>query len=95
VGHRFVKVSVLAIMPRQIYPQKLEWTSNADRLKFNGRLAQVHFNLVGRNIVAFLRRKLGIFREIRKLQHIQTHKIGISQAVGIRVTTHPFERAEA
>ena len=55
VGHRFGKVSVLAIMPSQIYSEKLEWTSNADRLKFNGRLVQIHFNLIGRDIVAFLR----------------------------------------
>ena len=37
VGHRFGNVSVLATMPSQIYPEeKLEWTSNADRLKFEG-----------------------------------------------------------
>ena len=94
MGHRFGKVSVLAIMPSQIYPEKLEWTSNADRLKFNGRLAQIHFNLIGQDIVAFLRIKLGHFCETRKLQLIQTHKIEVNQAVGIRVTTHPFHRAD-
>ena len=36
VGHRFGKVSVLATMPNQIHHEKLEWTSDADRLKFNG-----------------------------------------------------------
>ena len=63
VGHRFGNVSVLAIMPSQIYPEKLKWTSNANRLKFNGQLAQIHFNLIGRDIVAFVRRKLATFRE--------------------------------
>jgi len=42
VGHRFEKVSVLAIMSNNIYPKKLKWTLNADQLKFNGRLAQIH-----------------------------------------------------
>ena len=45
VGHRFGKVSVLPIIPSQIYIEKLKWTSNADRLKFNGWLAQINFNL--------------------------------------------------
>ena len=47
VGHRFEKVSVLATMPSQIYSRKLEWTSNADRLKFNGRSAVMATNLIG------------------------------------------------
>jgi len=81
-------------MQSQIYPKKLEWTSNADRLKFKGRLAQIHFNLIGRDIVAFLRRKLADFRETRKLQHVQTHKIEVNQAVGIQVITHPFHRVD-
>jgi len=54
-------------MPSQIYAEKLEWTSNANRLKFNGRLAQIHFNLIGPAIVAFLRRKLSNFRKTRKI----------------------------
>ena len=40
VGHRFGKVSVLAIMPSQICAEKLELTSNADRLKLNGRFGK-------------------------------------------------------
>jgi len=55
VGHRFGKVSVLATMPGNFYPRKLEWTLNANQLKFNGRLAQIHLNLIGRVIVAFVR----------------------------------------
>jgi len=55
VGHHFGKVSVLAIMTGNFYPKKLEWTSNADRLKFNGRLAQIDMNLIGPAIVAFVR----------------------------------------
>jgi len=35
VGHRFGKLSVLATMPGNFYPKKLEQTSNADRLKSN------------------------------------------------------------
>ena len=70
VGHRFGKVSVLAIMPSQIYSEKLEWTLNADCLKFNGRLAQIHFNLIGPAIVAFLRKKLANFCETQKSQHV-------------------------
>ena len=40
VGHRFGKMSVLAIMPSQIYAEKLEWTLNADRSKFHGRFGK-------------------------------------------------------
>ena len=43
-GHRFGKVSVLAIMSSKIYPKQLERTVNADRLKFNGWLAQIHLS---------------------------------------------------
>ena len=44
VGHRFEKVSVLATMTSQIHHEKLERTSNADRLKFNGPLVQLDLN---------------------------------------------------
>ena len=74
VGHRFGKVSVLATTTSQIYPEKLEWTSNADQLKFNDRLAKNDTNLIGWAIVAFVRSWLGNFRETQKLQRIQTHK---------------------
>jgi len=94
VGHHFRKVRVLAIIPSQIYPEKLEWTPNADHLKFNGWLAQIHFNLIGQDIIAFLRRKLDNFRETRKFQPVQTHKIQFNLAVGIWITTHPFQRAD-
>ena len=47
VGHRFGNVSVLAIMPSQIYPEKLEWTSNADRLKFEGRCIGPNISFIG------------------------------------------------
>ena len=47
VGHRFGKVSVLATMPSQIYPGKLEWTSNADRLKLNGWFAKPNKRFIG------------------------------------------------
>jgi len=80
VGHDFGNVSVLAIMPSQIYPEMLEWTSNVDRLKFNSRLAQIHFNFIGQDIVGVLRRKLGNFRESRKLQTVQTYKIEMSES---------------
>ena len=40
VGHRFGKVRVLAIMPCKMYPGKLDWTSNADQMKFNGWFIQ-------------------------------------------------------
>ena len=80
VGHCFGKVSVLAIMASQMYPKKLEWTLNADHLKFNGRLAQIHFNLIGRDIVAFVRIKLANFCKLRKLQGVQTHKIECQKA---------------
>ena len=55
VGHRFGKVGVLATMPSQIHPEKLEWTSNAARLKFKGRLVQININFIGGAIVAFVR----------------------------------------
>ena len=47
VGHRFGNVSVLATMPSQIYPKKLEWTSNADRLKFEGRSVGPNISFIG------------------------------------------------
>ena len=68
VGHRFEKVSVLATMPSQIYLRKLEWTSNADRLKFNDRSVQIDMNLIEEAIVAFVRSWPGNFRKTRKLQ---------------------------
>jgi len=80
VGHCFGKVSVLAILSSQIYPEKLELTSNADRLKFNGRLAQIYFNLIGQAIVAFVCRKLSNFCESRKSQIVQTHKTQCQKA---------------
>jgi len=61
-------------MSSQIYLEKLEWTLNTNRLKFNGRLAQIHLNLIGQAIVAFVRRKLAKYRELQKLQSVQTHK---------------------
>ena len=42
VGHRFGQVSVLAVVSSKNYPGKLEWTLNANHLKFNGRLNQIH-----------------------------------------------------
>jgi len=74
VGHRFGKVSVLATMWGNFYPKKLEQTSNADRLKFNNRSAQINMNLIEEAIVAFVRSLLGNFRKTRKLQTVQTHK---------------------
>ena len=70
VGHRFGKVGVLAIMSSKIYPGKLEWTLNADCLKFNGQFAKPNKSFIGPAIVAFVRRKLGNFRETQKLQQI-------------------------
>ena len=67
VWHRFEKVSVLATMPSQIYLRKLEWTSNADRLKFNDRSVQIDMNSIEEAIVAFVRSWLGNCRETRKL----------------------------
>ena len=55
VGHRFGKASVLATMPSQIHDEKLEWTSNADRLKFKGRCSQSNITFIGGAIVAFVR----------------------------------------
>jgi len=63
VGHCFGKVSVLAIIPSKIYLGELEWTSNADRLKLNGRFANPNKSFIGPAIVAVVRRKLGNFRE--------------------------------
>ena len=74
VGHRFEKVSVLATMPSQIHREKLERTSNADRLKFNDRLVPIDIDLIGPAIVAFVRSLVGNFRETRKLQTVETHK---------------------
>ena len=74
VGHRFEKVSVLATMPSQIYLRKLEWTSNADRLKLNDWSVQIDINLIEEAFVAFVRSWLGTICETRKLQQIQTHK---------------------
>ena len=54
-GHRFRKVSVLATMSGKFYPKKLEWTSNANCLKFNSRSAQMYLGLIGQAIVAFVR----------------------------------------
>jgi len=68
MGHRFGKVSVFAIIPGKFYPKKLEWTPNADRLKFNDRSVQIDMNLIEEAIVAFVRSWLGNFRETRKLQ---------------------------
>jgi len=53
-GHRFGKVDVLATMSGNFYLRKLKWSSNADRLKFNGRLVQINLNLIGQAIVAFV-----------------------------------------
>ena len=61
VVHCFGKVSVLAIISNKIYPGKLEWTSNADCLKFNGRFAKPNKSFIGPAIVAFVHRKLGNF----------------------------------
>jgi len=80
VGHRFGKVSVLATMWCIFYPKKLEWTLNADPLKFNGRSALMYMNLIEGAIVAFVRSLLGNFHETRKLQAIQTHKIQLQKA---------------
>ena len=55
VGHRFGNMSVLAIMPSQIHPEKLEWTLNADCLKFEGRLVHSNISFIGGAIVAFVR----------------------------------------
>jgi len=54
VGHCFGKVSVLAIMSSKIYPGKLKWTLNADRLKFSGRFGQINIIFIGPAIVAFV-----------------------------------------
>jgi len=55
VGHRFGKVGVLATTPSQIHLEKLEWTSNAARLKFKGRCSQSNISFIGGAIVAFVR----------------------------------------
>jgi len=54
-GHRFGKVGVLTTMPGNFYLKKLEWTLNADRLKFNARLVQINISFIGPAIVAFVR----------------------------------------
>ena len=54
VGHRFGKVSVLATIPGNFYLNKLDQTSNADHLKFNGRLVQINLNLIVPAVVAFV-----------------------------------------
>ena len=74
VGPHFGKVGVLATMPGKFYSRKLERTLNADRLKLNSRLVQINVNFIGPAIIAFVRSLLGIFRESRKLQTVQTHK---------------------
>jgi len=48
-------VDVFATMRGNFYSRKLERTSNADRLKVNGRLVQINLNLIGSAIVAFVR----------------------------------------
>ena len=93
-GHRFGKLSVLATMPGEFYSRKLERTSNADRLKFNGRLVQIYINLIGPSIVAFVSSLLGNVCETRKLHKTFKHtRHNVRKLVGIRVTTHPFHRA--
>ena len=72
LGHSFGKVSVLAIMPSKIYPGKLEWTSNADRLKLNGCFAKPNISFIGPAIVAFVRRKLGNFCETKITTRLNT-----------------------
>jgi len=57
VGQHFGKVSVFATMPVKFYSRKLERTSSADRLNFNGRLVQINMNLIGIAIVASLQTK--------------------------------------
>ena len=79
VGHRFGKVSVLPIMPSKIYPGELEWTLNAGHLKFNGRFAKPNKSFIAPAIAAFVRRKLGNFREMRKLQAVQTRKTQVQK----------------
>ena len=80
VGLRFGKVSVLAIMSSKKIPGKLEWTWNAEHLKFNYWFGQRNISFVGPAIVAFVRRKLGNFRESQKLQLVQTHKTKLQKA---------------
>ena len=55
VGHRFGKVSVLATTTSQIHHEKLEWTSNAARLKLEGQLVQINISFTGGAIVASVR----------------------------------------
>ena len=73
-------MSVLATMPSQIYSRKLEWTSNADRLKFNDRSVQIDMSLIEEAIVGFVPRWLGNFCETRKLQYVETHKTTCKKA---------------
>ena len=74
-GHRFGKASIFAIMPGNVHPEKLKWTSNADQLMFNKRLVQINMNLIGGAIVAFVRSWLGNFCKSQPLQTVQTHTI--------------------
>ena len=55
MGHRFGNVSVLATIPGHFHLKKLEWTSNANRLKFNGWLVHSNISFIGPAIVAFVR----------------------------------------
>ena len=52
-------------MPGNFYSKKLEWTSNANRLKFNGWFSQIDMNLIGPAIVAFVRSQLDNIRETK------------------------------
>ena len=54
VGHRLGKVSVLATLRGNFYSRKLEWTSNADRLKFHSWSALIDMHLIGWAIVIFV-----------------------------------------
>ena len=69
----FWKGECLGLMPSQICSEKLEWISNADRSKFNGRFGKSTWHNWLVSIVAFVRRELGNFCETRKLQADQTH----------------------
>jgi len=75
VGHCFGKVSVLATMPGNFHPKKLKWTSNADQLKFNGRVVQIDMNIIGQAIIAFVCSQLCNVCESQELLASLTHKI--------------------
>jgi len=75
-GHCFGNMRLLATMPSKFHQKKLEWASDADRLKFNGRVVQINLSWIGQDIVAFVCSSLGNFCELRKLQTVQTYKIG-------------------